>query len=53
MLSETADVTYLLTGEYAPAHEAGIAWDDPSIGIDWPISEPRLSPRDQAWPSLT
>lgn len=52
VLSDTADVTYLLTGEYAPAHEAGIAWDDPSIAIDWPITEPLLSPRDQAWPRL-
>jgi dTDP-4-dehydrorhamnose 3,5-epimerase len=52
VLSETADVTYLLTGEYAPAHEAGIAWNDPSIGVEWPIAEPRLSPRDEVWPSL-
>jgi dTDP-4-dehydrorhamnose 3,5-epimerase len=52
VLSETADVTYLLTGEYAPAHEAGIAWNDPSIGVNWPIAEPHLSPRDEAWPSL-
>ena len=34
VLSDSADVTYLLTGEYAPAHEAGIAWNDPTIGID-------------------
>jgi dTDP-4-dehydrorhamnose 3,5-epimerase len=52
VISETADVMYLLTGEYAPAHEAGIAWNDPAIGIEWPITEPRLSPRDQAWPHL-
>ena len=32
VLSETADVTYLLTGEYAPEHEAGIAWNDPTLG---------------------
>ena len=53
VLSETADVMYLLTSEYAPEHEAGIAWNDPAIGIEWPVSEPRLSPRDAAWPSLT
>jgi dTDP-4-dehydrorhamnose 3,5-epimerase len=41
-----------LTGEYAPAHEAGIAWNDPGIGVEWPIADPRLSPRDEAWPSL-
>ena len=52
VLSDTADVMYLLTGEYAPEHEAGIAWNDPTIGIEWPITEPRLSPRDQAWPPI-
>jgi dTDP-4-dehydrorhamnose 3,5-epimerase len=53
VLSDTADVTYLLTSEYAPAHESGIAWNDPRIGIRWPVTDPRLSPRDQAWPALT
>jgi dTDP-4-dehydrorhamnose 3,5-epimerase len=53
VLSESADVTYLLTGEYAPEHETGIAWNDPTLGIAWPLGDPRLSPRDQAWPSLT
>ena len=52
VLSETADVTYLLTGEYAPEHESGLAWNDPAIGITWPVTDPGLSPRDQAWPPL-
>lgn len=52
VLSDTADVIYLLTSEYAPAHEDGLAWNDPAIGIDWPIDNPQLSPRDRAWSRL-
>ena len=35
------------------AVEAGIAWDDPGIGIDWPIQEPLLSGRDRSAPRLS
>lgn len=52
VLSERADVLYKMTAEYAPALESGIAWDDPSIGITWPVNDPILSARDRAWPSL-
>jgi dTDP-4-dehydrorhamnose 3,5-epimerase len=52
VMSDSADVVYLITSEYAPEHETGLAWNDPGIGITWPIAEPRLSPRDQAWPTL-
>jgi dTDP-4-dehydrorhamnose 3,5-epimerase len=50
--SDEADVSYLLTSLYDPATEAGIAWDDPEVGIDWPVSEPLLSDRDRAAPRL-
>jgi dTDP-4-dehydrorhamnose 3,5-epimerase len=52
VLSEAADVTYLVSTAYDPATEAGIAWDDPDVGIDWPISTPLLSERDKSAPSL-
>jgi dTDP-4-dehydrorhamnose 3,5-epimerase len=52
VLSETADVTYKLSSHYDPATEAGIAWDDPDVGIDWPVSDPMLSERDRAAPRL-
>ena len=52
VLSEVADVTYLLSSDYDPLTEAGIAWDDPEIGIEWPIAEPVLSERDRSAPSL-
>ena len=48
-LSETADFLYKCTTLYAPAHERGIAWDDPAIGIDWPLDgTPQLSAKDAA-----
>ena len=52
-LSEIADVHYKLTSLYDPATEAGIAWDDPDVGVRWPISEPTVSERDQNAPRLS
>jgi dTDP-4-dehydrorhamnose 3,5-epimerase len=53
VLSETADFLYKCTSLYAPAHERGIAWNDPAIGIDWPIADaPVLSTKDAAAPTL-
>ena len=53
VLSETADFLYKTTDTYSPAHERSIRWDDPAIGIDWPlaahgIAEPLLSDKDRA-----
>ena len=52
VLSEIADIEYLTTGTYGPGAESGIAWDDPDIGIDWPIAEPILSAKDATAQSL-
>ena len=52
VLSEQADILYMVTEEYAPECEAGIIWNDRDLGIDWPIAEPMLSARDKNWPSL-
>jgi dTDP-4-dehydrorhamnose 3,5-epimerase len=51
-LTDEADFQYKCTGYYTPSAERVIAWNDPGIGIDWPISEPILSPRDRAGMSL-
>jgi dTDP-4-dehydrorhamnose 3,5-epimerase len=50
--SEEADVCYLLSSAYDPETEAGIAWDDPDVGIEWPLREPILSERDRSAPRL-
>jgi len=48
VLSETADFLYKTTDYYAPEFERCIAWNDPSIGINWPTDmEPQLSGKDQ------
>lgn len=52
VLSEVADVNYKLTSPYDPATEAEIAWDDPDVGIEWPLPDPALSARDQRAPRL-
>ena len=52
VLSETADVHYKLSSLYDPETEAGIAWDDPQIGVEWPLSDPQLSDRDRSAPQL-
>ncbi|MCO6502897.1 MAG: dTDP-4-dehydrorhamnose 3,5-epimerase [Acidimicrobiales bacterium] len=54
VLSETADVIYKLTAFHRPELARGIRWDDPSIGIEWPLAEgmPILSEKDAAAPSL-
>ena len=51
-LSDVAEVEYLTTGIYNPATESGVRWDDPDIGIDWPVKEPTLSAKDAAAQSL-
>jgi dTDP-4-dehydrorhamnose 3,5-epimerase len=52
VLSEEADVWYKSTDVYRPAEEGGIRWDDPDLGIDWPVREPILSERDRRHPFL-
>ncbi|HAZ30711.1 TPA: dTDP-4-dehydrorhamnose 3,5-epimerase [Candidatus Acetothermia bacterium] len=52
VVSLEAEVVYKTTAEYAPDHEAGIVWNDPEIGIAWPIHNPIVSPKDAQLPSL-
>jgi dTDP-4-dehydrorhamnose 3,5-epimerase len=55
VLSASADVLYKTTDYYAPSAERSVVWNDPQIGIDWPlegIEAPRLSAKDAAAPCL-
>jgi dTDP-4-dehydrorhamnose 3,5-epimerase len=52
VLSEEADVVYKCSSYYDPATEAGIAYDDPDVGIAWPNLELLVSERDRAAPRL-
>lgn len=51
-LSSSAFVHYKVDNQYAPEHERGVIWDDPDIGIDWPLDDPVVSEKDQQWPRL-
>ena len=50
--SETATFLYKCTAYYSPRDERGILWNDPALGIRWPISKPLLSPKDQAYRTI-
>jgi dTDP-4-dehydrorhamnose 3,5-epimerase len=52
VLSESADFHYKCTGFYSPTSEHGIAWNDPDLGIPWPVTSPQLSAKDSAAPRL-
>lgn len=52
VLSKEAAVGYEVTEEYAPDLDRGIRWNDPDIGIQWPIADPVLSPKDARLPFL-
>jgi dTDP-4-dehydrorhamnose 3,5-epimerase len=52
VISTVAQVEYKCTDVYDPADEIGIAWNDPTLGITWPVRQPLLSARDGALPTL-
>ncbi len=51
-VSDIAEVQYKQTGFYTPPSEGGVRWNDPDVGVDWPIKDPILSERDQISQSL-
>lgn len=52
VLSERAGMVYKCTDFYNPHGERGIIWNDPTIGIAWPVASPLLSPKDMAYRRL-
>lgn len=52
VLSATALFSYKCSDIYTPQHENGLRWNDPDLAIDWPVKNPVLSDRDQAFPAL-
>ena len=50
--SESALFSYKCTDVYSPQHERSLRWDDPEIGIEWPVADPILSPKDAAAPTM-
>ena len=52
LTSETALFAYKCTELYQPTLEHGVSWDDPDLGINWPIEKPLLSAKDLVYPRL-
>lgn len=51
-MADNTELLYLHTSPYTPSHEAGIRYDDPRLGIDWPMSVTDISQRDRNHPLL-
>ena len=52
VLSDFAEIQYKCTGTYNPEGESAIRWDDPALGIEWPVRYPQLSHKDRTAPAL-
>ena len=52
VIGDGAEVEYKCSEHYAPDHEIAIAWNDPAIGVAWPLENPQLSKRDSEAPPL-
>lgn len=52
VLSDAAEMIYKCTREFSAAHDAGIRWNDPQIGVKWGVKDPLLSAKDSALPFL-
>lgn len=50
VLSDYVDLHYKVSRYYVEGDEGGLAWNDPDIGITWPVQAPELSPRDASYP---
>jgi dTDP-4-dehydrorhamnose 3,5-epimerase len=52
-LTEYAEVFYMISEPHAPEAAAGVRWNDPAFGIEWPLGEPaEISERDRSWPDF-
>ena len=52
VVSEVVDISYKCTDFYCPEDEGGLIWSDPDLDIAWPVEQPRLSAKDQVYPTL-
>jgi dTDP-4-dehydrorhamnose 3,5-epimerase len=52
-LADDTEVFYFVSAAYAPAHQAGVRWDDEAFGIEWPIGRPTvINARDASYPDF-
>jgi dTDP-4-dehydrorhamnose 3,5-epimerase len=51
-LIDDAELMYFTSAAYAPAHQAGVRWDDPAFGIEWPLAPTLIHERDRTYPDF-
>jgi dTDP-4-dehydrorhamnose 3,5-epimerase len=51
-LTDDVEVIYMASSAYAPGFERGVRFDDPKVGIAWPIPPTEVSDKDRSWPDL-
>jgi dTDP-4-dehydrorhamnose 3,5-epimerase len=52
-LSDNTEVSYLVSTPYSPEHQRGLRWDDPALGIRWPLGAPTaINERDRTYPDF-
>ena len=49
-LEDDTEILYLVSEFYTPGHERGLRWDDPALGIEWPVQVTEVSDKDGSWP---
>jgi dTDP-4-dehydrorhamnose 3,5-epimerase len=52
-LTDDVEVSYLVSSPYTPSAEGGLRYDDPALGIDWPVPVSVISDKDRVWPLLS
>lgn len=52
-LEDNVEVSYLVTAPYTPSSEDGLKYDDPVLGIDWPLPVSVISDKDASWPLVS
>ncbi len=51
-LADDTTAYYMVSAFYTPGAEGGLRWDDPTVGIDWPLAPTSVSEKDAAWPLI-
>lgn len=51
-LTDDVEIIYPVSAVYAPGSERGLRWNDPALGIDWPVDVVEVSEKDRSWPDL-
>jgi dTDP-4-dehydrorhamnose 3,5-epimerase len=51
-LTDNVEALYMVSEFYAPDRERGVRWNDPAVGVEWPIQPTEISDKDKSWPDI-